>query len=211
MAARRPRAASIDPGSPRVQSGGPRLDLGDLVRGSAVDLNAARLHRLGDFPLQVDDQQAVLEPGAPDLDMVGERELALEIARRDAAMQEGPAFLLVLAALERQDVLLDRQLDLVRPEAGERHRYLEAVPVEAFDVVGGIAFLAHALGGFGEVEQAVEADGRPEQGRKIYSAHSQILLGAKWLRAAPDTSGARLKWRDPVGIPIASWQRRKNS
>jgi hypothetical protein len=38
---------------------------------------------------------------------------------------------------------------------------------------------------------------------------SQILLGAKWLRAAPNTSGARLKWLDPDGIPIASWRAEK--
>src|SRR6185503_10885732 len=101
-------------------------------------------------------------------------------------------FLVALAALQRQDVLLDRQFDFIGLQSGKRHRDLAAVLVQAFDVVGGIALLAHTLGGFGEVEQAVESDGRPEQGRKIYSAHSQILLGAKWLRAAPDTSGARL-------------------
>jgi hypothetical protein len=122
-------------------------------------------------------------------------------------MQEGLAFLVALPALEGKDVLLDRQFDLIGLESGERDRDLEVVLVEAFDVVGGIALLAHTLGGFGEVEQAVESDGRPKQGRKIYIARSQILLGAKWLRA---TSGARLKWRDPDGIPIASWRRRKN-
>jgi hypothetical protein len=35
---------------------------------------------------------------------------------------------------------------------------------EAFDVVGGIVVIAHTLGGFGELEKAVEADGRaPER------------------------------------------------
>src|ERR1700677_198335 len=102
-------------------------------------------------------------------------------------MQEGPALLVALAALEGQHVLLDRQRHLVRRKAGERDRDLEAVLVETFDVVGGIALLADTLGGFGELEKTVESDGRPKQGRKIYSAHSQILLGAKWLRAAPDT------------------------
>src|ERR1700730_7168251 len=133
-------------------SGRPGLDLSHVVRGRAVDRDAARLHRLGDFPLQVDDQQAILEPGSPDLDMVGEGELALEVARRDAAMQEGLAFLVALPALEGQHVLLDRQFDLIRLESGERDRDLEVVLVEAFDVVGRIALLAHTLGGFGEVE-----------------------------------------------------------
>jgi len=71
--------------------------------------------------------------------VVGERELALEVAGRDAAMQEGLLVLLALAAFERQNVLLDRQRDLGRREAGERDRDLEAVLVETFDVVGGIA------------------------------------------------------------------------
>jgi hypothetical protein len=53
--------------------------------------------------------------------VVGERELALEIARRDAAMQEGLLFPLAPAALEGQDVLLDGQRDLVRRESGEGH------------------------------------------------------------------------------------------
>src|SRR6202000_2010127 len=82
-------------------------------------------------------------------------------------------------ALQREDVLLDREFDFIRLESGERDRDLEVILVEAFDVVGGIALLAHTLGGFGEVEQTVESDGRPEQGRKIYSAHSQILLKSK--------------------------------
>jgi hypothetical protein len=69
--------------------------------------------------------------------VVGESELALEVARRDAAMQEGFAFLVALPALESQDVLLDRQFNLIRLESGERDRNLEAVLVEAFDVVGG--------------------------------------------------------------------------
>src|ERR1700742_2200194 len=66
-----------------------------------------------------------------------------------------------------------------------------------------MVLIAYALGGFGEVEQTVETDGRRKEGRKIYSAHSQILQGAKWLQTAPDTTGARLRWRDPNSIPIA--------
>jgi hypothetical protein len=140
----------------------------------------------------------------------------LETARGDAAMQEGLPFLLALAALEGQHVLLDGQFNLVRLESGERDRDLEAVLVETFDVVGRIALLAHALGGFGEVEKTVESDGRPEQGRKIYSAHSHILPGAKWLRAAPDTTGARLNCgtltasRSPHSDAEKIWKRGKS-
>src|ERR1700751_1408479 len=122
----------------RVRSGGFGFNLGDVTRRGTADRDATRLHRLGDFALQVDDEQAVLEAGALDLDMVGERELALEVARRDAPMQEGLGFLFALAALKGQDGLLDRQFDLIRLESGERDRDLEVILVEAFDVVGGI-------------------------------------------------------------------------
>lgn len=93
----------------RDGSGDPGFDLCDVARSDVADRNAARLHRLGDLPLQVNDEQTVLGAGALDLDMLGERELALDIACRDAAMQVDLLFLLALAALECQDVLLDRQ------------------------------------------------------------------------------------------------------
>src|SRR6478609_1391348 len=62
-----------------------------------------------------------------------------------------------------------------------------------------VAFLGAALGGLSEVEKTIETDGRPEEGSEVISAHSQILLGAKWLIAAPDTTGARLRSPGPSG------------
>src|SRR6185369_16378177 len=58
-----------------------------------------------------------------------------------------------------------------------------------------VVILAGPLAHFREVKKAVEADGRAPQGREVVSAHSQILQRARWLRAAPDTSGARLLFR----------------
>ena len=52
--------------------------------------------------------------------------------------------------------------------------------------------LPGALGGLNEVEKAVETNGRAPKGREVVGAHSQILQRAKWVRAAPDTTGARL-------------------
>jgi len=128
-------------GSHRYQAAswlsGLALDLLDLPAACARDGDAPRLHGLGNLALKLDDQQTILEASALDLDVVGQGELALEVAGRDAAMQESPLFLVALAALERQYVLLDRQIDLVRLETGERDGNLEAVLVEAFDVVGG--------------------------------------------------------------------------
>ena len=120
--------------------GRPGFDLRDVARRGAADGNPTRRHRLGDLTLQINDEQPVLEARALDFDVVGERELPFEITGRDAAVQEGLALLLTLVALQCQDVLLDRQRDLLRREAGERDRNLEAVLVEAFDVVGGDSF-----------------------------------------------------------------------
>src|SRR6476659_3937351 len=53
----------------------------------AVDGNSPRLHRLGNFPEQLDLQQAVLERGAPHLDIVGEIELSLERPGGNALIQ----------------------------------------------------------------------------------------------------------------------------
>ena len=41
-------------------------------------------------------------------------------------------------------------------------------------------------------QKAVEANGRAPQWRVVVSAHSPILRRARWLRAAPGTTGARL-------------------
>src|SRR6185437_9833089 len=191
-------------------SGGLGFDLGHVARGGSADRNATRLHRFGDFPLQLDDEQAVLEAGALDLDVVGQREPALEVARRDATMQEGPLLLLALAAFERQHVLLDRESDFIGRKSGERHRDLEAVLVETFDVVGGIGLFGGPLDLVENVEKAVEPDGRPPEGSPIIP-HIQILLGARWVRAGSGHRPAPVSFR---GTPKASrspqWRRQKN-
>src|SRR6201986_910043 len=47
------------------------------------------------------------------------------------------------------------------------------------------------------------------RGEKSTVRIARSSLRAKWLRAAPDTTGARLRWRDPDGVPIAQWRRQK--
>ena len=63
---------------------------------------------------------------------------------------------------------VDGQRDLVRREAGDRHRDLETVLVEAFDVVWGIALFGGPLDLVENVEKAVEPDGRPPEGVQSY-------------------------------------------
>jgi hypothetical protein len=54
------------------------FELMHVVGRRAVDGNLPRLHRLGDFPEQLDLQQAVLERGTLHLDIVSKVELSLE-------------------------------------------------------------------------------------------------------------------------------------
>src|SRR5580658_6230862 len=78
--------------------GGLRLsfDHGDV---GAVDRDAARLLLLGHDALEVEMQEAVLELGALDLDMLGELEAALERAACDALIEIARLLRLFIAAL----------------------------------------------------------------------------------------------------------------
>src|SRR6202035_3348231 len=101
--------ASLDArDTPEVdESGRLGLDLMDVVRcRRAVDGDAPRLHGLGDFPDQLDLEQAVVEGRALHLDVVREVELPLEMPGRDASIKELALGLFGLAALDGDDVLL---------------------------------------------------------------------------------------------------------
>lgn len=64
------------------RSGGLGLNLAHASWGcGCADCNLPGLHRFGNFALQLDDEQAVLEARTPHLHMVGKGELALEIPR----------------------------------------------------------------------------------------------------------------------------------
>src|SRR5437879_5279782 len=117
-------------------------------------------------------------------------------------MQEGLLVLLGLAAFQGQRILLGRERDFVRREPGERHRNLEAVFVETFDVVGGIGLFGGPLDLVENVEKAVETDGRPPQGSPIIP-HSQILLRARWVRAGAGHLPAPASTTGPKGAPTA--------
>src|SRR5690242_12019612 len=65
-------------------SGAPLFDLRSR---SNADGNAPRLHRLGNFPHQLDLQQTILECRAFDLDIVREIENPLELAGRNSLVQ----------------------------------------------------------------------------------------------------------------------------
>ena len=100
-------------------------------------------HRLGLGPGEVDVQQAVLERGSGHLDAVGQHEAALELARGDAAVQEGAALGVVgLAAADHQLVVLQGDREVVLGEAGDGEGDPVAALVALLDVVGRIAVAA---------------------------------------------------------------------
>ena len=81
----------------------------------------------GNLPHELDFEQAVVERSTLDLDVVFEIELALEGSRRDALIQElmiwsGLGLPIGLVAANSQLVLLSRDRDLVRREAGDSQR-----------------------------------------------------------------------------------------
>ena len=82
------------------------LDLMDVVGGRrAVDCDPPLLHGLGDFPDQLDLEQAVVEGCALHLDIVRQVELPFEMPGRDAPVKELALGLFGLAAFDGDDVL----------------------------------------------------------------------------------------------------------
>src|SRR4051812_47781402 len=125
------------PEDPKV-SGGLLLEhLGLLRRGAGRDADRARLRRLGHLAGELDMEQAVVEAGADDLDVVGELEAALEGAAGDAAIEVGALLLLLGLAGDHKRVLLDDDLEVVLAEPGDRHGQPVGVFAGVLDVVGG--------------------------------------------------------------------------
>src|SRR5262249_11646652 len=147
----------------------------DHLRARVADRDAARLHRLGDLAHEIDVQQPVLERGAPDLDVLGELEHALERARRDALV-EHLALLLVglglLLALDGQRVLLRLDREVVLGKARDRERDAVGVLAGPLDVVGRIGrATVEARNLVEHREEPVESDGGTIEGSKIERTH----------------------------------------
>src|SRR6185437_5149944 len=160
-----------------------------------ADLDLLRLHRLGDFALELDRQHPVLHVRALDLDMVGKSEAPLERAVGDSAIDEVAVLLLTLFGLAARDdqlVLLAGNVDLVAGEAGDGE--LDAIIVVALldQIEGRVIFLASLAEAvvLEHVEQPVEADsGTPERREIESTTHGLVLLlmskaGAKGASAA---------------------------
>ena len=103
-----------------------------------------------------DDQHAVLEQGILHLNAVSQQEAPLKLPRRDAAMQEFPGRIVLLAATDHELVVFAQDIELVEGKARNRDRDQEALAAVvldgSFDVVGRIA-----VGSLGDaVEQTLD-------------------------------------------------------
>src|ERR1700761_7357767 len=142
-------------------------------RGGRVDRDAARLLLFRDDAFQVDMQQAGLQPGAPDHDMLGKLELARETAPGDALVQEGGLLTVFTGAGDGEDIVLDLDAEVFLGEAGDGDGDAVIVLVASLDVVGGIT----GGGGLGlqKIQQPVITDSGAEK-RGIVETHGSTSL-----------------------------------
>src|SRR6266849_5141760 len=204
-----PGAAGLRTGNPKVDrsdsAAGPlrsgrlaMLDLLVVVAIAGVDRNPARLHGLRQLAHQLDLQEPVFKRRACHLDIVGEVELAPERTSRDALEQVVVITVLRLAAFHGQHVLLCRDGDLLRLEAGQSERDAIVILTDACDVVGRIVVLALQPERIvDEVEQAIETDGRPPDGGEIEVSHSHILHLSNMDTRGAQRAAAPLDFADP--------------
>src|SRR5215467_10140430 len=121
------------------------LATGRVLLSSVVVGDADRL----DDPLrlrscQVDRQQSALQIRTQNLHSVGEHEGALELARRNAAMEILAGLVVLLAPANDKLAFLQRHVELIARETGNRQRDAQALrlavlPGDPFDVVGRVA------------------------------------------------------------------------
>src|SRR5215831_11647577 len=93
---------------------------------------------------QVDRQQSALQIRTQNLHSVGEHEGALELARRNAAMEILAGLVVLLAPANDKLAFLQRHVELIARETGNRQRDAQALrlavlPGDPFDVVGRVA------------------------------------------------------------------------
>src|SRR5215510_4821063 len=121
------------------------LATGRVLLSSVVVGDADRL----DDPLrlrscQVDRQQSALQVCAENLHSVREHEGALELARRDAAVEILTSLVVLLPPANDKLAFLQRHVELIAREPGNRQRDAQALrlavlPGDPFDVVGRVA------------------------------------------------------------------------
>src|SRR5690348_2874155 len=114
-------------------------------------------------------EQAILELGALDLDMLGQLELALESAPGDALMQIGGLGRIFALAGDGQHAIGDFDAEILFRKAGGGDGDAIIILVAALDIVGRVAAL-RGVGILEQVEKTVEADSGTIE-RRIIQTH----------------------------------------
>src|SRR5690606_1888485 len=176
-----------------------RLGLG---RGCRVDLDFARLQQFRKLADEIDRQQAVLQLGAGDANVVSEAEAALKAAFSDAAMQEVALLRRLALTSDEERVLLELNAQVVFAEAGDGQFDAEIVFADLFDVEGRITRRSvEARSLVHQARNAVKADERAIKRVQFVGSHLSVLL--KRQSGAP--GGGLLCWLSvPEGGGLAS-------
>src|SRR5215207_2491214 len=127
-----------------------------LGAGLAVDRNRPGLHRLGYLAFQRDMQQTVFQIRAADLYEVGELEATLESTRGNALVKNFAAVFRAVGFLagNGQGVLVQLDVEIIRPETGNGHGDAILIIADALDVIG-------RIGGGLECRHVIEHTGKP--------------------------------------------------
>src|ERR1700682_2698768 len=180
--ARQSRAREIPNSTDRIAAGALRsgrlavLDLLEIAANVGVDRNPARLHGLRQLAHQLDLQEPVFKRRACYLDVIGEVKFAPGRTCRDALEEVLVIAVFCLTPFHGQHVLLCRDGDLLRLEAGQSERDAIVVLTDACDVVGRVVvFALQTKRIVDEAEQTIEPDGRPPHGGEIEVSHNHIL------------------------------------
>ena len=127
--------------------------------------------------LQPDAEVAVRHDPLPYVSRGGLKlEAALETAFGDPLIEVVALGVGLLAALHRQQIFLEAQLQLFLGKARHRHADAVVVVTQLLDVVGGITGIAIAGRRFDEIGQTIETNGRTIERRKVDRTHSITLL-----------------------------------
>ena len=130
------------------------------MRFSVADLDHA--HRaLGLETLQIDCEEPVRKICGLYLDSIGKHECAAELTGSDATVKKFARFVLLLLAAHRELAVLQRNLQLIARETGDRKRDAQqltrsVVSFDALDVVWGITIAAALRGAVDQTFNLVE-------------------------------------------------------
>src|SRR5579859_501586 len=164
------------------------VQLAGARAGTTLDLDLAHA-ALGLRAHEIDMEKAVVEPGALHLDALGQHEGALELARRDAAMEKDALALVLLLAAHDELVVLDGEAQILQRETRECQRQTQRIFAGLLYVVRRIAVglgLRHA------VEHALEMI-EPQQQRRIEDSQPG--------HRASSSSGERADGAGPIRHP----------